>query len=387
MHNWVSKEFSVARNGRNTCCLRYSDGSVYKGEVDENIVPHGLGIHKTKDGDFYYYGDWHHGRVKGHGTFYHQESQLASEGRWVDENTGKVVDVCCSPETFWSRYEGEIKDGHFDGYGHLIQRDGMIYRGNFKNGKTEGHGVLTFPNGDVHEGNHKEGKFHGYGEFRYKNGDVYQGEFQNDMATGKGKKIFVDNSVFEGTFENYDRTGKGTLHLVEGGVLTANYDRDERLGDAECVWENGDMWKGVFVSHDVAIGTKRFANGDKLTGQWKGPDLRNGIGEMTLKPHKHGWTTNVSWLLKKRRHNKRKNSNHENDSGVNVSVNVHDSLSNGHNSINKGSKGSGSGIKRKEVKGLLINNVFKPIGIDILPSPSPPPSSSAFLSKENKRQQ
>ncbi len=56
------------------------------------------------------------------------------------------------------RFEGEIKNGEFDGQGSYTSKNGIRYEGNWKNGVKEGHGRTTFADGDYWEGIYSNGK-------------------------------------------------------------------------------------------------------------------------------------------------------------------------------------------------------------------------------------
>ena len=86
-----------------------------------------------------------------------------------------------------STYKGEILEGKMEGKGAFVSaknQDNQIlkYNGDFKNGKFDGVGILKFYNGDNYNGDFFEGVMHGKGKLEYKNGSVYEGLFV------KGKK-------------------------------------------------------------------------------------------------------------------------------------------------------------------------------------------------------
>ena len=55
-------------------------------------------------------------------------------------------------------YEGEYKDGKWDGQGTFSVSDGEKYVGEFKDGKWDGQGTLTFPDGIKFVGEFREDK-------------------------------------------------------------------------------------------------------------------------------------------------------------------------------------------------------------------------------------
>ncbi len=51
-----------------------------------------------------------------------------------------------------ARYEGEFKDGYYNGQGVYMYANGDKFEGEFKDDKCNGQGVLTYANGDKFEG-------------------------------------------------------------------------------------------------------------------------------------------------------------------------------------------------------------------------------------------
>ena len=52
-----------------------------------------------------------------------------------------------------SVYEGEFRNGLFNGKGTLTQRNGTCYEGEFRDGLFEGRGKLAISNGTIYEEN------------------------------------------------------------------------------------------------------------------------------------------------------------------------------------------------------------------------------------------
>ncbi|SHJ92836.1 copper amine oxidase N-terminal domain-containing protein [Paramaledivibacter caminithermalis] len=98
-------------------------------------------------------------------------------------------------------YEGEVKDGNFNGYGKYVWKTGKMYEGNWVNGEIQGQGKFTWENGDSYEGNWLDGKMHGQGKYTWSNGDVFVGEYVKDkMSEGVVTKA-------DGQTINIDKTG------------------------------------------------------------------------------------------------------------------------------------------------------------------------------------
>ena len=69
-------------------------------------------------------------------------------------------------------YEGNWKNGIWNGRGKYIFNDGFGYEGEWKNGVENGMGILTYLNGDKYEGEFKNGKMLN-GKMYKKNGDIH----------------------------------------------------------------------------------------------------------------------------------------------------------------------------------------------------------------------
>ena len=68
----------------------------------------------------------------------------------------------------------------------MIYKDGRKYEGNWKNGIWNGRGKYTFNDGFGYEGEWKNGVENGMGILTYLNGDKYEVEFKNGkMLNGK----------------------------------------------------------------------------------------------------------------------------------------------------------------------------------------------------------
>jgi len=63
-------------------------------------------------------------------------------------------------------YEGEFKDGLFDGFGTFNYCSGDIYVGYYEKGIRQGQGILTYILGGSYAGEYKDDKRHGYGTLK-----------------------------------------------------------------------------------------------------------------------------------------------------------------------------------------------------------------------------
>jgi hypothetical protein len=140
--------------------LEYSDGGVYKGEVDEHDNRHGFGLQQCPDGSWYL-GEW------------------ASD---IRSGRGKCV---------------------------LQHSDGntLTYEGTWKADMMHGRGTLWLPDGSIHSGSFREDTLHGFARVYRFNGDVLKGQFAHNVLA-RGVKQGADGTYEEGIYD------------CESGVLT-----------------------------------------------------------------------------------------------------------------------------------------------------------------------
>lgn len=77
-----------------------------------------------------------------------------------------------------SRYEGEFRDGKYNGRAVLTTADGNRYEGEFRDGKFNGRGVMTAAGGR-YEGEFRDGRPNGQGTYAGRTGNVYAGTWTN----------------------------------------------------------------------------------------------------------------------------------------------------------------------------------------------------------------
>ena len=128
-------------------------------------------------------------------------------------------------------YEGEFKNNKFHGKGKLHSLFCDVYVGDFFEDCAEGNGSIKWCNGSSYKGNFKKNMIHGLGEFKFKNGSYYFGEFDMGYRYGSGKLIlkYGEGREFEisSDFWILDTiSGKGsiiskkTLHSYKGDICT-----------------------------------------------------------------------------------------------------------------------------------------------------------------------
>jgi len=111
---------------------------------------------------------------------------------------------------------GPISPPDKDGFGQAALSDGSVYNGEFKDGLFNGQGTLTYANGDRYEGQFRDGKFNGHGQLDFAHHRQYVGEFKDGLYDGQGVLIYEDSSRYEGQFEEGRLNGTGVLTYADG---------------------------------------------------------------------------------------------------------------------------------------------------------------------------
>ena len=81
------------------------------------------------------------------------------------------------------RYEGDFRNGIWDGYGVVDWDDGCHYEGDWKNDQRHGYGIMVLSNGARYEGEWLFDKHHGHGSYTGPKHD-FEGEFVNGKRHG-----------------------------------------------------------------------------------------------------------------------------------------------------------------------------------------------------------
>jgi hypothetical protein len=110
----------------------------------------------------------------------------------------------------YSTYVGEVRRGRPEGLGHYVNRDGLAYDGEWRNGRFEGKGVLQLPNGEEYHGKFFRGRAVGFGRYIDMTGEVFEGTFVDGLRQGEGKTTLPGGAIYQ------SRWSKGTE--VQGSV-------------------------------------------------------------------------------------------------------------------------------------------------------------------------
>ena len=203
-----------------------------------------------------------------------------------------------------SFYEGETfsKNNKIkNGFGILLQNNGIKQVGKWYNNKFEGWNYYIDINGTLYIGFFINGKLNGKGEKYSLNNEIYMGDFINNLPDGKGKE-FNNIYVYEGQFKKGKKEGKGKItYKNNGDWYEGQFLNNTFNGGGHYFWKknkyeyygnyiNGIIeGKGIFKYGDKAIYKGEFKNGlkegkgewltksNKIVGNFKN-DLPDGIG-------------------------------------------------------------------------------------------------------------
>lgn len=91
-----------------------------------------------------------------------------------------------------SRYEGEMKNDHFDGYGVFWSKSGEKYEGNWRYGEMSGYGIMDYGNGRRYEGQWLHGDMHGKGKYYSGDGTIVDGYWKDGNPDGPATVYYPD---------------------------------------------------------------------------------------------------------------------------------------------------------------------------------------------------
>ena len=197
----------------------WEDGKYYLGEIKDNI-PNGKGIKYYSNGNIQYEGDFKDGKFEGNGKFYYDDGDY---------------------------FIGEYKYGLRNGKGKKYLKNGnLCFEGEYINGKAEGYGKDIWEDGEYYIGQYKNGIMNGKGIYYYSNGKIkYEGEYVNGKYEGNGKYIWEDGIYYIGQEKNGLMHGKGTLYYSNGNIkYEGDFINDVYEGNGKYIWEDGEYYIG-----------------------------------------------------------------------------------------------------------------------------------------------
>ena len=154
------------------------------------------------------------------------------------------------------KYEGDIKEGWYDGTGKFTYDNGVVYEGEFSKGRFHGKGTLIYPNGGKFTGDWVNGKLvEGSGKYEFSDGLKFEEPNKWDFCTYKDRRFYheqihgVDNPKIEkyakklfrpipegcyDTGDGYYNPEKGTVFTYENVYLREPNEEEEEWIKLKC---------------------------------------------------------------------------------------------------------------------------------------------------------
>ena len=217
-----------------------------------------------------YFGEVISEKMNGYGIYYYNTASTLEryEGNWKEGiYNGQGSLIFKSKE----RYDGEWKDNQRDGKGTNIWPDGMQYKGEWKKNKRSGSGILTWPNGTRHEGKWDDDKRCGKGIQTWPDGRQYDGNWKEDAFNGQGTLTLKSGENYEGEWKDDKRSGKGISIQSDGKRYEGEWRDDGINGKGICIYSNGQKYEGEWENaNQHGSGTLYDKKGIIIyQGQWE----------------------------------------------------------------------------------------------------------------------
>lgn len=235
----------------------------YEGSVS-NSKPNGFGRLVYKNGTEYE-GEWKDGAWEGIGQYIVQKDSIISE--WINGKANGNTTVVSSDY----KYEGEFVDDLPNGRGDLYNLNPnaqYIYAGEWSNGLRQGYGDALYPNGDSYYGEWGNDEYQGIGRYRYANGDVYDGEWEDNLPSGNGqyqsKSFKYGGEWLEGWIHGF-----GRMDFPNGDIYEGDFCEGKKCGQGLYQYANGNVYEGEFFEDKInGLGVFTFSDGNRYEGEF-----------------------------------------------------------------------------------------------------------------------
>lgn len=235
--SYLIKDFNI----RHVPTLSFANGAVYSGPVNSAGLATGQGRMEWENGNAYD-GEFKDGLYEGYGV-YEDATGFRIEGSFYKGLANGEVDIDFIDG---SVYRGNVGNEHLQGQGKLTSPNGDYYEGEFKANQMTGQGRLVSIDTHIYNGGVKNGLFDGQGEITYEYGDKYVGQFKDGHLHGKGVYSSDDGRVFSGEFIEGAFTGQGSFKDGEGNTHVGQFEDWLATGEGINTDSEGNQYKGTF---------------------------------------------------------------------------------------------------------------------------------------------
>ena len=163
------------------------------------------------------------------------------------------------------------------------REDGLLYVGDRNaGGEPNGDGVMVFPGGDSYDGEWKDGVFEGKGVYHFGDGTEYSGRYLAGKRDGEGAERYMDGSSYEGQFYRGKREGKGCEYYPNGATFEGHYLRDVRDGPGMYYYADGEAEAGEYrEGEDSGLAVRWNADRSRSWLSRDGVEVSDAEGNLT----------------------------------------------------------------------------------------------------------
>eukprot|EP00475_Leptophrys_vorax_P023683 TRINITY_DN3247_c0_g1_i1.p1 TRINITY_DN3247_c0_g1~~TRINITY_DN3247_c0_g1_i1.p1 ORF type:complete len:398 (+),score=81.51 TRINITY_DN3247_c0_g1_i1:135-1196(+) len=168
-------------------------------------------------------------------------------------------------------YEGTWAVGVKHGAGVMMEiASGERYEGEWEHGQRHGKGRLDFSDDYMgrlfYDGEWRQGKRHGFGFCQFVGKSYYRGQWKDDKYDGNGELSSDNGNVFKGEFISGVKK-YGEMLYANGDIYVGEFQDQRRHGQGRFQWSDGHIYSGEWVKGRAhGIGVMQFPNEEKFAG-------------------------------------------------------------------------------------------------------------------------
>ena len=160
-----------------------------------------------------------------------------------------------------TKYEGDFKNGKFNGNGKYYQNDELIYDGDWKDGRMDGKGEYYQDGKLFYAGDMKDDRRTGNGKMYQNDELIYNGDWKDDRMDGRGKCYQDGELLYDGDWIDGRRTGNGKMYQngrlyykgeiidgIENGIGTYYH---ENGTEYNVIWIDGKTGENIYNPNDI----------------------------------------------------------------------------------------------------------------------------------------